>query len=121
MPGKEGGKVAAVEVLINTGYIADMIAKMELGGIKDAIERGGNYKMQSFDQHLVRLYFEGRITKETAIEYADSGSNVKIQIKTADAGKKISKSEDWGGGMSLEPTEDDAGHLDNVVADFGSG
>jgi len=121
VPGIEGGKVAAVEVLINTGYIADMIAKMELGGIKDAIERGGNYHMQSFDQHLVSLYFEGRITEETAIEYADSGSNVKIQIKTADAGKKISNSADWGGGLSLEPTEGAADQLDDVVAEFGSG
>jgi twitching motility protein PilU len=98
-----------------------MIAKMELGGIKDAIERGGNYKMQSFDQHLVSLYFDGRITEETAIEFADSGSNVKIQIKTANAGKKISNSHDWGGGLSLEPTADDAGGMDDVVAEFGSG
>jgi twitching motility protein PilU len=119
VPGTESGKVAVFEVLVNTGYIADMISKMELGGIKDAIERGGNYHMQSFDQHLVRLYFEGRITQETAIEYADSGSNVKIQIKTADAGKKISGSTDWGSGMSLEPNEADAGQIDDVVADFG--
>jgi twitching motility protein PilU len=119
VPAKEGGKVAAIEVLINTGYIADMISKMELGGIKDAIERGGQYKMQSFDQHLVRLYQEGRITQETAIEYADSASNVKIQIKTEDAGKKITSS-DWGSGLSLEPTESDSGQLEDVAADFGS-
>ena len=121
VPGKESGKVAVFEVLVNTGYIADMIAKMELGGIKDAIERGGNYHMQSFDQHLVRLYFEGRITEETAIDYADSSSNVKIQIKTADAGKKLGASSNWGGGLSLEPTEGDAGNIDDVVAEFGSG
>ena len=120
VPGKEGGKVAAVEVLINTGYIADMIAKMELGGIKDAIERGGNYHMQSFDQHLVSLYVEGRITEETAIEFADSGSNVKIQIKTANAGKKLGGSADWSSGLSLEPNEADAGQIDDVVANFGS-
>jgi len=77
--------------------------------------------MQSFDQHLVSLYFDGRITQETAIEYADSGSNVKIQIKTANAGKKISNSKDWGGGLSLEPTEADAGDAGDVVAEFGSG
>jgi len=117
VPGATGGKVAAVEVMINTGYIADMIGKMEIGGIKDAIERGGQYKMQSFDQHLVTLYGEGRITAETAIEYADSASNVKIQIKTADAGKKLSSS-DWSSGLSLEPTEQ-SGDADDVVADFG--
>ncbi|MDJ0739168.1 MAG: PilT/PilU family type 4a pilus ATPase [Gammaproteobacteria bacterium] len=117
VPGINGGKVAAVEVMINTGYIADMIAKMEIGGIKDAIERGGQYKMQSFDQHLVTLYKQGRIAAATAIEFADSQSNVKIQIKTGDAGKRLSK-EDWQSGLSLEPTDQD-GDADAVVADFG--
>ncbi|MCB1801640.1 MAG: PilT/PilU family type 4a pilus ATPase [Gammaproteobacteria bacterium] len=110
VPGTQGGKVAAVEIMINTGYISDLIAKGEIGGIKDAIERGGQYKMQSFDQHLVSLYKEGRITAETAMEYADSASNVKIQIKTGDAGKRLSSTSatDWGSGLSLEPTEDDS-------------
>ena len=116
VPGKNGGKEAAVEIMINTGYIADMIAKMEIGGIKDAIERGGQYKMQSFDQHLVKLYQEDRITAETAIEFADSSSNVKIHIKTADAGKRLS-SEEWQSGLSLEPTDTDDDPA--VVADFG--
>jgi len=120
VPGTEGGKVAVIEILVNTGYIADMIGKMELGGIKDAIERGGQYHMQSFDQHLVRLYHEGRITQETAVEFADSASNVKIQIKTADAGKKISSTENWSSSLTLEPTESDAGKIDDVVAEFGN-
>ena len=121
VPGKEGGKVAAVEVLINTGYIADLICKLELGSIKDAIERGGQYKMQSFDQHLVQLYFDGRISEETAIDFADSASNVKIKIKAAKAGDEIAKSDDWGTNLSLEPTEADADQMDEVVADFGTG
>jgi twitching motility protein PilU len=118
VPGINGGKVAAIEVLINTGYIADMIAKMELGGIKDAIERGGNYKMQSFDQHLVSLYHEGRISQETAIEFADSASNVKIQIKTSNAGKEVGN-DNWSSGLSLEPTESDEEEIDDVMAEFG--
>jgi twitching motility protein PilU len=119
VPGIDGGKVAAIEILINTGYIADLISKMELGSMKDAVERGHNYGMQSFDQHLVALYHEGRITAETAIDFADSSSNVKIQIKTSDAGKKIQSSDNWGSGLSLEPSEDDADEADGVVADFG--
>ena len=100
-PAMDGGKVPVVEVLINTGYIADMIAKLEVGGLKDAIERGGNYKMQSFDQHLVRLYHEGKITEEVACDYADSASNVKIQIRTADAGKNVGNL--GNGSLSLTP------------------
>ncbi|MCP5300686.1 MAG: PilT/PilU family type 4a pilus ATPase [Chromatiaceae bacterium] len=106
VPGIKGGKVAAVEIMVNTGYISDLIAKGEIGGIKDAIERGGQYKMQSFDQHLVTLYKAGKISAETAIEFADSASNVKIQIKTSDAGKRLTAS-DWNSGLSLEPTESD--------------
>ena len=119
VPGKEGGKLAAVEVLINTGYIADLIGKLELGSIKDAIERGGQYKMQSFDQHLVRLCQEGRISEETAVDYADSASNVKIQLKTASAGQKVQSNADWGSGLSLAPTEDDADRIDDIAANFG--
>ena len=118
VPAIDGGKVAAIEILINTGYIADLISKMELGSIKDAIERGGNYGMLSFDQHLVSLYHEGRITAQTAIEFADSSSNVKIQIKTSDAGKKISAAKTWESGLSLEPSEADADAGD-VMVDFG--
>jgi twitching motility protein PilU len=119
VPAIDGGKVAAIEILINTGYIADLISKMELGSMKDAVERGHNYGMQSFDQHLVALYHEGRITAETAIDFADSSSNVKIKIKTSDAGKKIQASDNWGSGLSLAPSEDDAEDAEGVVADFG--
>lgn len=116
VPAVGGGKVAAVEVMINTGYIADLIGKLDLSPIKEAIERGGQYHMQTFDQHLVRLYQDGRISAETAVDYADSASNVKIQIRTADAGKRIASSSDWSSGLSLEPTENDA---DEVVPEFG--
>jgi twitching motility protein PilU len=119
VPAIDGGKIAAIEILINTGYIADLISKMELGSMKDAVERGQNYGMQSFDQHLVTLYHEGRITAETAIDFADSSSNVKIQIKTADAGKKIQSSDTWGSSLSLAPSDNDADEMDDVVADFG--
>ena len=115
-PAKNGGKVAVVEVLVNTGYISDMIAKMELDGLKDAIERGRNYGMQSFDQHLVHLYHEGKITEEVACEYADSASNVKIQIRTSNAGKKI-ESLTANSTLSLEPKDD--GEENDLLSDFG--
>ncbi|MCP3867220.1 MAG: PilT/PilU family type 4a pilus ATPase [Gammaproteobacteria bacterium] len=104
-PALNGGKIAVVEVLVNTGYIADMIAKLELGGLKDALERGGNYGMQSFDQHLVKLYNERKISEEVACEYADSASNVKIQIRTANAGKKVKELSN--GSLSLTPMKDE--------------
>ena len=104
-PAVGGGKIAIVEVLINTGYISDMIAKQELDGLKDAIERGGNYGMQSFDQHLVQLYHEGKIAEEVAYEYADSVSNVKVKIRTANAGRKVSSLNN--AGLSLSPIKEE--------------
>ena len=104
-PALGGGKIAVVEVLINTGYISDMIAKQELDGLKDAIERGGNYSMQSFDQHLVQLYHEGKIAEEVAYEYADSVSNVKVKIRTANAGRKVSSLNN--AGLSLSPIKEE--------------
>ncbi|MCP5406955.1 MAG: PilT/PilU family type 4a pilus ATPase [Chromatiaceae bacterium] len=104
-PAVGGGKIAIVEVLINTGYISDMIAKQELDGLKDAIERGGNYGMQSFDQHLVQLYHEGKIAEEVAYEYADSVSNVKVKIRTANAGRKVSALNN--AGLSLSPIKEE--------------
>lgn len=116
-PAKSGGKVAVVEVLVNTGYISDMIAKMELDGLKDAIERGRNYGMQSFDQHLVQLYQEGKVTEEVACEFADSASNVKIKIRTTDAGKKI-ESLTENTTLSLTPKDDD--ESDDLMQDYGT-
>ena len=106
-PALDGGKVAVVEVLINTGYISDMIAKQELEGLKDAIERGGNYGMQSFDQHLVSLYHDGKIAEEVAFEYADSVSNVKVKIRTSNAGKRVGSLNDTGLSLSLIKEEEE--------------
>ncbi|MBU0501006.1 MAG: PilT/PilU family type 4a pilus ATPase [Gammaproteobacteria bacterium] len=108
-PREGGGKVAVVEVLINTPYIADLITKMELGQLKEAIEKGSNYGMQSFDQHLVDLYNQGVISEESAAEFADSKSNVKIKIRTDQAGKRIAQAEarpgGEPGGLSLTPKD----------------
>ena len=68
---------------------------------------------------VLGIFPEGRITAETAIDFADSSSNVKIQIKTSDAGKKISASDNWGSNLTLEPNEADADSGGDVVAEFG--
>lgn len=84
-----GGKKAIIEILINTPRIADLIEKMELGEIKDMVEKGKNYGMQSFDQHLVQLYFDGALEEKTVYEYADSVANAKLKIRAEDSGKRI--------------------------------
>ncbi len=79
----DGGRKAAIEILINTPRIADLIEKWEIGEIKEAMERSANYGMQTFDQHLLRLWREGFITEEDALVNADAINDLRLKIKMA--------------------------------------
>ena len=74
-------KCAAVEVMINTPRISDLIIKQDLSELRAAIEQGSKYHMRSFDQALIRLYEDGRISADTAVDYADSKNNVSLHIR----------------------------------------
>ncbi len=81
VPTVDKKKTAAVEVMINTPRIQDLISKQDFAEIPDTIKAGQNYQMQTFDQALIKLYEEERISAETAIEYADSRNNVSLHIR----------------------------------------
>jgi twitching motility protein PilU len=81
VPTIDGGKCAAMEVLINTPRVQDLIAKQDTSELHDAMANGGKYHMQTFDQALIKLYEAGKISAETAIEYADSKNNVSLHIR----------------------------------------
>lgn len=81
IPGLENQRVPAVEVLINTPYIADLIEKGKVDEIKEVMSRSADQGMQTFDQSLLALYKDGKISKENAIQYADSKNNVGLQIR----------------------------------------
>ncbi len=76
-----GGRVPAVEVLINTPLISDMIFKGEVGNIKDVMKRGREQGMQTFDQALFDLFEAGHINYEEALRNADSKNELRLQIK----------------------------------------
>jgi twitching motility protein PilU len=80
VPSKGGGRVAAVEVLINTPYISELIRKSELGEIKQTMEKGGKAGMQTFDQSLFLLFKAGKIELKDALNYADSKTNLEWKI-----------------------------------------
>jgi len=83
--------VPAVEVLLNTPYIADLIQKGKIDYVKDAMEQSTESGTQTFDQALFKLYKDGKISKEEAIKNADSKNNVGLQIRLAE-GMESSKS-----------------------------
>lgn len=81
IPSKEKGRVPAVEILLNTSYIADLIFKGEVPAIKEAMKKGREYGMQTFDQALFDLYEENAITYEDALRNADSSNDIRLEIK----------------------------------------
>jgi twitching motility protein PilU len=80
---REGGigRIAAMEILLNTPLIADLIFKGEVGQIKDIMAKSTRLGMQTFDQALFYLYEEGTISYEEAMRNADSKNELRLRIK----------------------------------------
>jgi twitching motility protein PilU len=76
----DGKRCAAIEILINTPHIADLILKGTISEIKEAMEGSGAKGMQTFDMALYSLYKEGRIELEEALNNADSRTNLEAKI-----------------------------------------
>jgi twitching motility protein PilU len=103
IPTVTGSRCAAIEVLLGTPMIADLILKGEIDGIKEIMQKSENVGMKTFDTALFELYKEGLINEEEALRNADSANNVRLKIKFA--------SEDGGSdngvsGFSLESLDD---------------
>ncbi|WP_310450028.1 PilT/PilU family type 4a pilus ATPase [Sulfuritalea sp.] len=81
----DGGRAPAVEVLLNSRYIAELIEKGDLGEIKDAMEKSMVPGSQTFEQCLFTLYSTGVITLEEALNNADSANNLQQVINNAAA------------------------------------
>ncbi len=82
LPREEGkGRVAAVEILLNTPLISDMIFKGEVTEIKELMKRSRESGMQTFDQALFDLFEERAITYEDALRNADSLNDLRLNIK----------------------------------------
>ena len=82
MPRQEGrGRVAAVEVMLNTPLISDLIFKGEVAEIKEIMKRSRELGMQTFDQALFDLFESRAITFEDALRNADSVNDLRLQIK----------------------------------------
>ncbi|MEA3290777.1 MAG: PilT/PilU family type 4a pilus ATPase [Pseudomonadota bacterium] len=91
IPRKDGkGRVPAVEIMVCTPLIADLILRGELEKIPEVIGRSKDYGMQTFDQSLFDLYMQGLISMEDALHNAESENNLRLRIKLEgpDAGKK---------------------------------
>ena len=83
---KTGARLAAVEVLLNTRHISELIEKGEINEIKEALEKSMSPGSQTFEQALFKLFMDGKITQEEAMANADSATNMLWLINQATAG-----------------------------------
>jgi twitching motility protein PilU len=82
LPRQEGkGRIAAVEIMLNTPLISELIFKGEVAEIKEIMKRSRELGMQTFDQSLFDLYENHMVTYEDALRNADSVNDLRLQIK----------------------------------------
>ena len=82
IPRRDGkGRVPAVEIMLNSPLVSDLIFKGDVGGIKDLMKKSRELGMQTFDQSLFDLYEAGLITYEDALRNADSLNDLRLDIK----------------------------------------
>jgi twitching motility protein PilU len=116
LPTVDGKRCAAIEILLGTKTIQELILKGRFTEIKEIMEKSENLGMQTFDGALFKLYVAGKISFDDAIANADSPNNLRLRIKLAGdshvapsvevvkaATKATSFSE-----LSLEKLDDDA-------------
>lgn len=83
---KDGGRAAALEILLNQGYIKELIGKGDVKELKKVMEDSVQAGMQTFDQALLKLFLDGQISEETALGEADNVGDLKLKMKTANVG-----------------------------------
>ena len=105
VPTVDGKRAAAIEVLLGTPMICDLILKGEIHAIKEVMEKSENVGMRTFDAALYYLYKEGRITMEEALRNADSPNNLRLRIDLEEKGGNLTEKES---NLSLAD-EDDTG------------
>jgi len=84
VPTVEGKRVAAIEILLGTKLVSDLIQKGEVHAIKEAMEKSEAIGMQTFDSHLLKLYKGGVISLEEALRNSDSPNNLKLKINLSE-------------------------------------
>jgi twitching motility protein PilU len=93
IPRRDGkGRVPAVEVMLNSPLVSDLIFKGDVSGIKDIMKKSRELGMQTFDQSLFDLYEAGLISYEDALRNADSLNDLRLQIKLQARKRRVATS-----------------------------
>ncbi len=105
IPTVDNKRCAAIEIMLGTPTISELILRGELEGIKEIMQKSTNLGMQTFDQALFNLFKEGKISEEEALKNADSQNTVRLMIKFAD--DYDPEKDEATAGLSLEAIEED--------------
>ncbi|MGN7613854.1 PilT/PilU family type 4a pilus ATPase [Magnetococcales bacterium HHB-1] len=110
LPREGGGRVAAIEILLKSPLISDLIFKGEVEGIKEVMSKSNELGMLTFDQALFNLYEEYKITYEDALRFADSTNELRLAIKLRSERRKeeLGGAGDENDGLVLVSTDENA-------------
>ena len=84
LPTVDGGRCPAIEIMLKSPLVGDLIRKGQVGEIKKVMARSRDLGMQTFDQALFDLYKAGKISEEVALVHADSANDLRMMIKFGD-------------------------------------
>jgi twitching motility protein PilU len=109
VPTIAGKRVAAIEILLGTKLVSDLVLKGEMHALKEAMEKSEAIGMQTFDSHLLRLYKSGVISLDEALRNSDSPNNLKLKINLSEGLGAATSAEDQKdkiaklAGLTLQP------------------
>jgi twitching motility protein PilU len=106
IPTVDGKRAAAIEILLGTPRVAELIKNGKIEEIKEVMEKSENIGMRTFDSALYHLYKEGKITLEEALRNADSKNNLRLKISLAESDVSGKSADELTGGLSLVDKED---------------
>ena len=107
VPTVDKKRCAAVEVLLGTPRVGELIQRGEFDGIKDVLRKSESSGMKTFDSAVFELQQEGLIDEEEALRNADSQNNVRLKIKLANEGGEAAPEKGHAAGFSLEEIEEE--------------
>ncbi|MCP5207586.1 MAG: PilT/PilU family type 4a pilus ATPase [Hahellaceae bacterium] len=81
IPTVDGKRCAAIEILLGTPSIRELIQRGDIDGIKEIMEKSENLGMQTFDSALYKLHIAGKISLDEALKNADSANNLRLKVK----------------------------------------
>ena len=114
VPSKDGGRMPAVEVMLNTKLVAELIEKGDFSSVREAMEKSMAEGSQTFEEALAHLILEGKIDRKEGLAYADSPTNLmwRLQNDFSAAAKSARAVNDAG-----QQSEDDAPSFTEIVLD----